>query len=173
MKKDGTTSTEIAQPLTNQPRIQLPSSTPLVYESICLVPLNGPSVTSDARRLLRLIDRNPSLATCIRDLEYHDPDSDDLPLEDQYSRELKHDHKIFSQFAEELAQKSSTVKKFGYSSEPSQLRKMSVVYDKTCIPLLLSRLPNLRSFTFNGRVGGKIRFFFSHRGQRQYGNGCH
>jgi hypothetical protein len=137
---------------------------PLVYESICIPPAarDWPSVTNDARQLLRLIDRNPSLATCIRDFEYYDPDVDQLPLDDYYDEEeLKHDHKIFSQFAEELAQKSSTAKKFGYSSEPSQLRKMSVVYDQACIPILLSRLPNLRSFTFNGRVGGKYSFLFT------------
>lgn len=70
---------------------------------------------SDARELLRLIDRDPSLAECIRDLAYSDPDFICLPLKDKYSpEELKHDHKNFSQFAEELAQKSLIQKKFGY-----------------------------------------------------------
>jgi hypothetical protein len=136
---------------------------PLVYESICIPPADPdwPSVTNDVRQLLRLIDRNPSLATCIRDFKYYDPIVDLGPLHDYYEEELKYDHKIFSQFAEELAQKSSTAKKFGYSSEPSQLRKMSVVYDKACIPILLSRLTNLRSFSFNGYVGGKYSFFLT------------
>jgi hypothetical protein len=86
---------------------------PLVYESISLPLFDGLSVTSNAGQLLCLIDRNLSLAICIRDLEYYDPESDNWPLEDQYCwEELKHDHKIFSQFAKELAHKSSTEKKF-------------------------------------------------------------
>ncbi|KAI5812423.1 hypothetical protein BZA77DRAFT_352159 [Pyronema omphalodes] len=121
-----------------------------------------PSVTSDARELLRLINNDPSLASCIQCLTYDDPDDSELPLTDEYSQEqLTHDHKIFSQFSAELAEKSASKKTFGSSRKTSKLREMSVIYNKACIPILISRLPNLRKLVFAGRLGGKHSFLLT------------
>ncbi|KAI5817972.1 hypothetical protein BZA77DRAFT_291898 [Pyronema omphalodes] len=122
---------------------------PFSFQLIFLPPNTGfsePPVTSDARQLLRLIDNDPTLASCIQCLTYEDPDDSELPLTDEYSlQQLTHDHKIFSQFSAELAEKSSSKNTFGYSRKPSKLRKMSVVYNKACIPILISRLPYLQT----------------------------
>ncbi|KAI5812422.1 hypothetical protein BZA77DRAFT_296872 [Pyronema omphalodes] len=138
---------------------------PFSFQLIFLPPNTGfsePPVTSDARQLLRLIDNDPTLASCIQCLTYEDPDDSELPLTDEYSlQQLTHDHKIFSQFSAELAEKSSSKNTFGYSRKPSKLRKMSVVYNKACIPILISRLPYLRTLVFRGRLGGKHSYLLT------------
>ncbi|KAI5798532.1 hypothetical protein FPQ18DRAFT_322420 [Pyronema domesticum] len=39
--------------------------------------------------------------------------------------------------------------------------RISAAYDKTCIPMLLSKLQNLRSLTYNGHPGGKTSFLLT------------
>jgi hypothetical protein len=95
---------------------------PLLYESICLPSPSWDSFTGGARELLRLIDRDPGLATCIRDLHYDELEPTYGSSKRKYSPEqLQHDHRIWSQFYAELAQKSSIQNNFDYSSAPSDM----------------------------------------------------
>ncbi|KAI5812430.1 hypothetical protein BZA77DRAFT_291892 [Pyronema omphalodes] len=136
---------------------------PIIYESVWIPrkQIENPSVTNDVRQLLRLIDRNPSLAACIKELSYYDPFRVMIKPVKYDTNELQHDHRIFSQFAEELAQTSSTVKTFDLSLEPSKLTEISLVYDKACAAILLSKLTKLRRLTFHGFVGGKYSFLLT------------
>ncbi|KAI5808378.1 hypothetical protein BZA77DRAFT_298301 [Pyronema omphalodes] len=114
----------------------------------------NPSVTKDVRQLLRLIDGNQSLATSIKDVRYYEIHPVVMQRAEYSLEELKHDHKIYSEFAQELDRKRSKGGTFDYSLSESSLPEMSMLYDSTCTPLLFSRLTYLRSMTFHGYVGG-------------------
>ncbi|KAI5808372.1 hypothetical protein BZA77DRAFT_298296 [Pyronema omphalodes] len=129
---------------------------PVVFESVRIPreDSDNPSVTNDVRELLRLIDLNPSIATCITELIYHESHPDDIkPL--QYSmKELKSDHQIFSKLVQDVDLKTSTGRTFYYPLNTSGLRGMSKLYEDMCTPLLLSRLTHLGMLIFHGYVGG-------------------
>ncbi|KAI5808381.1 hypothetical protein BZA77DRAFT_298304 [Pyronema omphalodes] len=132
----------------------------IVFESVRIPreDSDNPSVTNDVRELLRLIDVNPSLATCITELVYHESH----PLEFkpvQYSmKELKSDHQIFSKLVQDVDLKTSTGRTFQYPLTPSGLHGMSNLYEYMCTPLLLSRLTNLGMLIFHGYIGGPYAY---------------
>ncbi|KAI5812451.1 hypothetical protein BZA77DRAFT_352124 [Pyronema omphalodes] len=133
---------------------------PILYESVRIPGqyTSGRSVSKDVRKLLRLIDVNPSLATSIKDVTYYEFPPLEVQ-EVQYSmKKLKHDFRILSKFVEETGLKDLTGNTLEYILHPSRLHEMSILYENMCIPLLLSRLTNLRILKFGGHVGGGYAF---------------
>ncbi|KAI5812431.1 hypothetical protein BZA77DRAFT_291891 [Pyronema omphalodes] len=130
---------------------------PVIFESVKIPRGNNVkrSVTMDVRQLLRLIDRNPSLAANIKDLSYHEVDHHEMIPVEYSVREQNHDRRIVGQFSKELSLKSSTGNAFRYSLDPSIQPDILLVYDNMCSAILLSRLINLRKLSFSGYVGGK------------------
>ncbi|KAI5817946.1 hypothetical protein BZA77DRAFT_291875 [Pyronema omphalodes] len=136
---------------------------PIVFESVEIPGGNcsGWSVSKDVRKLLRLIDLNPSLATCIKDLHYQEFHQFEVE-EVQYSvDERKHDRKILSKFVEETGLTDLTGKTWEHILQRSRLREMSKLYEIMCIPILLARLTNLRMLEFEGHVGGGYAFLLT------------
>ncbi|KAI5812439.1 hypothetical protein BZA77DRAFT_291883 [Pyronema omphalodes] len=106
---------------------------PVVYNSI-RIPRKDcvkTTVTHDVRELLRLIAVNPSLATCIKHLNYDET--------------LNHDFKPFQYSIKELQNDQNLLK----------------VYEHMCTPLLLSRLTNLNLLVFRGYIGGRYSYIFT------------
>ncbi|KAI5812445.1 hypothetical protein BZA77DRAFT_291877 [Pyronema omphalodes] len=136
---------------------------PVVFESVRIPreDSDNPSVTNDVRELLRLIDLNPSLATCITELIYHESHPDENKPLQHSMKELKSDHKIFSKLVQEVDLKTSTGRTFHYPLNPSGLRGMSKLYEHMCTPLLLSRLTNLGMLIFHGYVGGPYAYLLT------------
>ncbi|KAI5817936.1 hypothetical protein BZA77DRAFT_291868 [Pyronema omphalodes] len=136
---------------------------PIVFESVEIPGRNcsGWSVSKDVRKLLRLIDLNPSLATCIKDLNYGEFHQFDVEEVEYSVDERKHDRKILSKFVEETGLQDLTGMTWEHILQRSRLREMSKLYEIMCIPLLLARLTNLRMLGFEGHVGGGYAFLLT------------
>ncbi|KAI5808377.1 hypothetical protein BZA77DRAFT_362542 [Pyronema omphalodes] len=136
---------------------------PIVYESVRIPrkDSDNPAVTKDVRELLRLIDLNPSLATSIQHLTYRETHPDNSITMLYSLEELKHDHKIYTEFTQQMDPDTRIDQTFQYSSTPSQLRKVSLEYEHICTPLLLARLINLRELIFHGYVGGRYAYLLT------------
>ncbi|KAI5817957.1 hypothetical protein BZA77DRAFT_352141 [Pyronema omphalodes] len=133
---------------------------PILFDSV-RVPRprsKGYDFTKDIRKLLRVIHRNPGLATDIKELRYHEPHAGESILDHDYWEHLNEDCKIFSLFTTELSQRSAT---FDLSVLPSHKNEISRQYDYICAPLLFSRLTNLRKLSFHGHVGGGYAFLLT------------
>ncbi|KAI5812432.1 hypothetical protein BZA77DRAFT_291890 [Pyronema omphalodes] len=129
---------------------------PIIYKSV-RIPRRysfNPSVAHDVRQLLRLIDRNPSLATSIKHIKYHETHPLEMISVEYGLEDLDHDHAIFSRFARELTQNTSASCDFDWYLQPSQQHDMSLLYGNMCTAILFARLNNLRKLSFHGYVGG-------------------
>ncbi|KAI5812437.1 hypothetical protein BZA77DRAFT_343110 [Pyronema omphalodes] len=129
---------------------------PVLFESV-RIPRRScrrPAVTNDVRQLLRLIDLNPSIATCIKELTLYEAYPNRREDAQCSLQEQEHDYRIYSKFAEEMELEMSAEKSFGYPLHPSGQRETLQVYDQMCTPLVLSQLTNLRTLIFSGYVGG-------------------
>ncbi|KAI5812460.1 hypothetical protein BZA77DRAFT_291864 [Pyronema omphalodes] len=126
---------------------------PIIFGSVRMPPECGTdrALTKDIRKLLRLIEGNPSLAKDIKELSYYETGPGDMITNNYYLEELNDDCNIFLRYARELCQKSAT---FVFSVRPSDKHDISEQYNNMCAPLLLSRLTNLRKLSFYGHVGG-------------------
>ncbi|KAI5812453.1 hypothetical protein BZA77DRAFT_291871 [Pyronema omphalodes] len=136
---------------------------PIIYESVRVprkysrsMRISGEydevdTVTKDIRKLLRLIDGNPSLAKDINKLTYCETAPYDMTTDYYSSEELDEDCNIFLRLAGELSQKSPMLV---LSVRSSDKDKISRQYDNICAPQLLTHLTNLRNLSFEGHVGG-------------------
>ncbi|KAI5808373.1 hypothetical protein BZA77DRAFT_365224 [Pyronema omphalodes] len=69
-------------------------------------------------------------------------------------KDLEHDYKIYAEFDQIMEPKTATGKTFNQPPNPLQLRNTLDVYDQMCVPLLLSRLNNLRFLDIQCYGGG-------------------